>query len=155
MLKIDDSIKSLTYNNFGKHKYLKVRMSNFNRIQRLTPVIPALLAHNHFHQQLVNAIVMTKIRFNFVALDNYKYPYNIMNEIDVLKAIKNLENKIDKLISPEAKEYYTVREVESLLGISRSTFDRFRNSGKIKTTKVGRQIRVHRSIVTSIQENGF
>ncbi len=78
-----------------------------------------------------------------------------MNSNEILQAIQSLEFKLEKLLIPAEKDYYTVKEVEKLLGISRSTFDRYRNNGHIKTTNVGRQIRIHKSVVQSIQENGF
>jgi excisionase family DNA binding protein len=78
-----------------------------------------------------------------------------MENQEIAKALKRIEQKIDSVLTPTEKEYYTVKETESILGISRSTFDRYRNSGQIKTASVGKQIRVHKSVIKEIQEKGF
>lgn len=78
-----------------------------------------------------------------------------MENQEIYNALKRIEQKIDSVMAPGTKEWYTVKETESILGISRSTFDRYRNNGQIKTSNVGRQIRIHISVIQSIQERGF
>jgi DNA invertase Pin-like site-specific DNA recombinase len=78
-----------------------------------------------------------------------------MENQEIYNTLKRIEEKIDSVITPKEKEWYTVKETETILGISRSTFDRYKNNGQIKTTYIGRQIRIHFSVIKNILQNGF
>ena len=78
-----------------------------------------------------------------------------MENRQILETLNRLEQKIDKVFAPQDKDFYSVKEAENLLGISRSTFDRYRNDGQIKTTSIGRQVKVGKSEIERIKKEGF
>ena len=73
----------------------------------------------------------------------------------IIETLQRLEWKIDHVFTPQEKDFYSVKEAEKLLGISRSTFDRYRKDGQIATTAIGRQIKVSKSEIDRIKQEGF
>lgn len=78
-----------------------------------------------------------------------------MDVRQILETLHRLENKIDSIFAPQDKDFYSVKEAEKLLGISRSTFDRYRKDGQIFATAIGRQLKVSKSEIDRIKKEGF
>lgn len=73
----------------------------------------------------------------------------------ILDSLSRLEQKIDKVFAPQDKDMYSVHEALNLLGISRSKFDRYKKDGQIKTTFLGRQVKVSKTEIDRIKLEGF
>lgn len=64
------------------------------------------------------------------------------NEWDkVVRTLENLQENISSLISKDAKEYLTKKEVMSLLKIGRTTLDRYIEEGLLHEVRLGKGTR--------------
>lgn len=75
-----------------------------------------------------------------------------------LSTFRRLEQKLETVITvpkKEENEYLTVKEVEQVLKIGRSTFDRYKKNGLIKTILIGNKLQIHRDNVRELLDKGI